>query len=503
MDNFAQQFREMWNRWQALSSANKFAWSAGCAVCLSVAGLIWWVAQPEYRVLFSGLPSEDAGVITGKLQTKGVPFKLASGGTTILVPADQEMQVRLDLATEGMPNASRIGKGFDLFDQPMLGATPFAQNINFMRAQQAEVAKTLMQIDPIQFARVHIVRPEPSPFIRDHKPTTASVMVKLRPGASLNRNTISAIGSLVSGSVEGLSRDNVRIIDSHGRLLSDNNESGSEVMGAFIEQRKEVEHYLASEAERVLNHVLGNGRAIVRVTAELNTKQMREKKEIINIEGKVARSEKTTTNKTTSNSSGGGSRGGFVGTSSNLGKSGGGSSGSGSTSNQETSQSDYDYPRTIQEWHNKIGSIDRLTVAAFVDTSGPDGEQLVSLADVQEIIKKAIGFKQSRDEIQVTQVRVPSVNGKAFEEEWATHQRWQTILTAIRNGSIAMVALCGCVMGWVLFRRLSKPAPASNPTVTPEKMQQISAELDRNPEVLAKILSRWLESPESSDRVAA
>ena len=137
------------------------------------------------------------------------------------------------------------------------------------------------------------------------------------------------------------------------------------------------------------------------------------------------------------------------------------------------------------------------------DTSGADGESLVSLADVQEIIKKAIGFKSDRDEIQVTQVKVPIVTSAAFDEEWATHQRWQTILTVIRNSSIAMVTLCGCVIAWVVFRRRAKLAPAVTPEAAPEKLQQITEELDRNPEILAKILSRWLESSESSDRVAA
>src|SRR5581483_6329208 len=125
------------------------------------------------------------GAITSKLQAKSINFKLASSGTTILVPADQAMQVHLDLTNDGTPGSSKLGKGFDLFDQPMLSATPFNQHVNFVRAQQTELARTIMQIDPIVFARVHIVRPEPSPFIREQKQTTASVMVKLRPGATL------------------------------------------------------------------------------------------------------------------------------------------------------------------------------------------------------------------------------------------------------------------------------------------------------------------------------
>ena len=129
-------------------------------------------------------------------------------------------------------------------------------------------------------------------------------MVKLRPGANLNRSTVAGIAALVAGSVEGLTRENVRIIDSTGRFLSDRGDPDSGMMGSFIEQRKEIEQYLAGEAERMLGHVLGNGKAIVRVTVELNPKQMHEKKEMIIAEGRVARTEKTTLKKTSGDSAG-------------------------------------------------------------------------------------------------------------------------------------------------------------------------------------------------------
>ncbi len=500
MDKYAQQAKELWSRWQALSAGRKSAYAAIGVIGVGFVFMVWWLAQPEYRVLYAGLSAEEAGAITSKLKSSGVSFKLASGGTTILVPADQAMQVHLDLSVEGIAGSSKISKGFELFDQPMLGATPFNQHVNFTRAQQAELARTIMQMDPIIFARVQIARPEPSPFIREQKPTTASVMVKLRPGATLNRSAASAIAVLVAGSVEGLAKENVKIVDTHLRVLSEKHDAESGIVGSMIEQRKEVEHYLAGEAERMLTHVLGPGRAIVRVTAELNTKQMREKKEIINADGKVAKTEKITINKTTSS---GANKGGATGTSSNLGKPGGGSGASGSTSNQETQQSDYDYPRTFQEWHNKHGSIDRLTIAAFVDTSSATGKDaVIALADVQEIIKKAVGFKNDRDEIQVTQVSVPVVSSQSFEEAYAGHQQWQMILSIVRNASIGMVALCACVIAWVALRRFAVWAPAVA-TPQPDKLQRIKDELDRNPEMLAKVLTRWIDRSEPTGRVAA
>jgi flagellar M-ring protein FliF len=504
MDKYRLQVLELWDRWRALSARRRIAWSAVGLSCLALAGFLWWALQPEYRVLYVGLSVEEAGAITGKLQAKGVPFKLAAGGTTILVPAEQAMQVHLDMNNDGIAGSSKIAKGWDSFDQARIGATPFDNSVTFMRAQQAELARTIMQIDPIIYARVHIVRPETSPFIREKKAATASVMVKCRPGATLSRGTVDGIAALVSGSLEGLTKENVRIVDANGRLLSKNQEGEAGGLGTLVDQKRDLEQYLSGEAERMLTSVLGTGRAVVVVRADLNDIQKREHKEIFDTESKVAKSEKTTSNKTNTNAP---AKGGVAGSTSNLGKVQGTASSAGSVTAQETQQSDYDYPRTIQEWQNKIGSINRLTVAAFVDMSDSDkNEPAISLADVKETIKKAVGFKRDRDEIQVTQVRMPGTVTEGFEEEWAAHQRWQTILTVVRNGSMAMIALCALPMAWLLVRRRGPRTPPGADRHTrpePAKLRLVADELDRNPEALAKILALWIDRAEASDRKAA
>jgi flagellar M-ring protein FliF len=499
--DWTRQLREMWNRWQAMGRGRKILWLLVGGSCLSLALFVWWVSQPEYRVLYSNLSAEESGAITSKLQARNVAYKLAAGGSTILIPADQVMQVHVDLTTEGIPGSSKIGKGLDLFDQPSFGTTSFNQQINFLRAQQNELARTIMQIDPIVFARVHIVQTEKSPFIREQKPTTASVMVKLRPGANLNRSTVAGIAALVAGSIEGLARENVRIIDSTGRFLTDHGDPEMGMLGSFIEQRKEIEQYLAGEAENMLSHVLGAGKAIVRVTVELNPKQMHEKRELINSEGRVAKTEKTTLKKTTGENA---SKGGVAGAGANLGKPAAGGAGNGGTKLEETQQSDYEYPRTFQEWQQKHASIERLTVAAFVDLGGSE-ERAISLNDVSETIKKAVGFKLDRDDIQITQVRMPTKTNEEFETEWAAHQQWQSMLAIIRHASIGMIALCAVPLVWILLRRRTPAAPAAAASAQPqaEKLATISAEFERNPEALANILSLWLERGDKVEQKAA
>jgi flagellar biosynthesis/type III secretory pathway M-ring protein FliF/YscJ len=306
----------------------------------------------------------------------------------------------------------------------------------------------------------------------------------------------------VSGSLEGLTKENIRIVDANGRLLSKSQDVDGAGLGGLVDQKKEIEQYLSGEAERMLTSVLGAGRAVVVVRADLNNKQIHEKKEIINAEGRVQRSEKTTLNKSNSNTQ---TKGGAAGSGSNLARSAGAVGAGGSVTSQETQQSEYDYPRTIQEWQNKFGSIERLTVAAFVDMSGADkSEPAIQLTDVRETIKKAVGFKTDRDEIQVTQVRMPATNSEGFDEEWAAHQRWQTILTLIRNGSMAMIALCVCPIAWLMLRRRGKGGPASaEGAVEPAKVRRLSDELEHNPEALAKILAFWIDRSEASDRKAA
>jgi flagellar M-ring protein FliF len=278
-------------------------------------------------------------------------------------------------------------------------------------------------------------------------------------------------------------------------LLSKHQDGDIDGIGSIVDQKREVEQYLAVEAERMLTAVLGAGRAIVVVRVDLDHKSVRERKEIINADGKVQKSEKTTLNKTNSTSP---TKGGPAGSTSNLGRAGAPGSGGGTITSQETNTAEFEYPRTVQEWQHKHGSIDRLTVAAFVDIDG--SSTAMPLAEVKEIIKKAVGYKSERDEIQVTQVRMPTLAaGEGMDEEWASHQRMQNILCIVRNVSIGMIALCVLPIAWVLLRRRAPAATAPQPV----KLQRISEELERNPEALAQILTIWMDRSESSNQKAA
>src|SRR5262245_10218324 len=380
--------------WSGMTLPGQFGFLLLVSICVAaVSGVVYWSAQPEYRVLFSELSAADSGAITAKLQSQGVPFRLAANGTSVLVPSERAQQARVDLAVAGLPAGG--GKGFEALEGSPLTMTPFLQHVNYNRAIENEIAKTIMQLEPIAFARVHIVRPEPTPFIRDQKPTTGSVVLKLKPGATLGRNVASGIVALVASSVEGLAPENVTVLDTSGRVLSEPH--GSEV-GALatsnLEYRRDVETYLATKAEEMLAQSLGPSRAIVRVTADINFRRIKEKHEDIDPESRVIRSERSSNRKTTAGGSGGGLAGARGQPGMGAAKPASEPAGSSNGSVEEESENSYEYSKIVRDLEQEVGNVERITIAALVDLSGGSdaaGAPGMTVEQAEEIVKRAVG----------------------------------------------------------------------------------------------------------------
>ena len=495
------QLQQLWSRMSAGMRTLVAVTVLGSAA--AVGGVGWWSQQTDFQPVFTGLALDDVGAITAKLTAQGIPYRLAGAGTTVLVPAEQVQQVRVAMSVDGLP-AKGGGKGYDLFDQTSFGMTPFTQHINRLRAEQNEIAKTIMQIDPVVFARVHISRPEPSPFIRTEKATTASVMLKLRANSTLSRNVGAGIAAFVARSVEGLSKENVTLMDTSGHILFQETSTDDGQMTSQLDYRRDLESYLASKAEGMLASVLGPGKANVRVNADVNTKSNRERKETYL---PVVNSESITTTKTIGTE---GSKSAAAGTSSNLGK---GASGSGSSKESnavtENIETKYAVAKTVQEIDDKMGAVQRLTIAAFVELPAPtkDGDNL-DLAKVKEIIKNAVGFKADRDEITVTQMKFAEAKLPVPEPETPPTPAWVNWLDVVRNASIAMAALVTCILGIAMVRRGgARPSPAAEPSLEETgdilRFQKLTQALEKNPEALAKVLDNWLKPPGNPPAAAA
>ncbi|RKY23685.1 MAG: flagellar M-ring protein FliF, partial [Planctomycetota bacterium] len=257
--------------WQNVSIVQRALLIAVVLTVIITGGLLThWVRRPDMRLLYQELAPEEASKITEKISEKGIAYELRNGGTTIYAPKEKIYQLRLDMAKEGLP-AGEQG-GYKIFDNEKIGISPFVQNVNLKRALQEELAKSIQMIDGVVHARVHIVSAKQTLFSSQASKTSASVVLRLRPGYRLSALNIAAITHLVAGSVEGLGTENITVIDSQGHLLSSGEPDQTMANGAgtVADYRERVEQNLAEKVEDMLATVLGPGRSTVKVSAVID-----------------------------------------------------------------------------------------------------------------------------------------------------------------------------------------------------------------------------------------
>jgi flagellar M-ring protein FliF len=286
MDTF---FAKLMGGLNALSASRKMTLAGvAVAVALSIGAFVWFMNQADYRVLFSNLSSGDAATILTKLKEKKVPYQLSVAGDVISVPAGRVSELRLELAADGIPQGG--GVGFEIFDNKTFGTTEFEKQLNYRRALQGELARTINSLDEIQQSRVHIVLPKDSLFVDQQKKTTASVTIRLKQGKKLKPSQVEGIGHLVASSVEGLRATDVMIVDSQGNILSKITEGDSrltQMSASQVEYKKNIEKDMAGQIQTLLENVVGPGKAAVRVSAELDFRVMEKTEELYDPESPV------------------------------------------------------------------------------------------------------------------------------------------------------------------------------------------------------------------------
>ena len=275
MADWIAKYRELWERY---SGRQRYiiVGSAAAFLLLLLGISFWYGSKPDMVPLYTNLETKDAGDVVNSLKESGVQYTIEENkkGTTIFVPAVDVHEARLNLATNGLP---RGNKGFEIFDDSKLGVTEFQNRVNYLQALQGELTRTIEQLDAVQKARVHIVLPEDSLYKKNEKPATASIMLILNSGAKLEPKEIKGIVNLVSHSVQGLTPENVTIVDDMGNIL---NENDSEDMAkeqrmslqalSQIEMTRKVRDHLQNNIQIMLDQTLGEGNAFVRVSVELD-----------------------------------------------------------------------------------------------------------------------------------------------------------------------------------------------------------------------------------------
>ncbi len=255
--------------------------------------LFAWAQQPIFDVLYSNLDSSDSGAIIEKLKAQKIPYRITDGGSTILVPSDKVYELRIHMATLGITSGGVVG--FELFDKTKLGITEFAQQVNYQRALQGELARTISAIRAVESARVHIVLPKKSVFLEEEEPARASVVLKIRGGASLSNAQAQGIVHLVASSVPGLSAERITIVDTSGKILAG---AGKDAHKAGLspeqwEYQTRYEKALEEKLRTMLENVLGPDKAIVRVSAIMDFSQVEKLEEKYDPKGVAVRSEQS------------------------------------------------------------------------------------------------------------------------------------------------------------------------------------------------------------------
>lgn len=243
----------------------------GVAATVAVMAGVWmWGQQPEYRVLFSNFSDRDGGAIVAELEKMNVPYKYAEGGGAVLVPADRVHDARLKLASQGLPKGGNVG--FELMENQRLGASQFVEQVNFQRAMEGELARSIESVSAVQAARVHLALPKDSVFVSEQKQPTASVLLNLHPGRALDPQQVSAIVHLVASSVPELSTKNVTVVDQNGNLLSDAGKSprANGMDPSQIKYVQELQRNVVARIESIITPIVGPGNVRAEATADVD-----------------------------------------------------------------------------------------------------------------------------------------------------------------------------------------------------------------------------------------
>jgi len=405
--------------------------------------LMSWSGKSEFQPLFAHLNPEDASAIVDKLKEQKIEYRIASNGSTIMIPQEHIYEIRMQLASAGFPQGGGIG--FEIFDNTKLGMTAFAQNVNYQRALQGELSRTINRILEIESSRVHIVMTEKSLFVEEEDPATASVVLKLRPGKWLNQGQINGIVHLVSSSVPRLRPENVTVVNDKGTLLAGVNNSSSigSLSSDQLDHQARVERTLEKRIRTMLESALGENKAIVRLACSFDFNNKERTEEHYLPDNRVIRSEQVLNEKSMDPAK---NPQGIPGIRSNLpGDAAAGQQNGLGDSNSSFEKMDrtinYEIGKVISHIKEPVGELTRISVAVLVDGTyqrigkkrGKVEWQYVPRTDeemqkFENIVKRAVNFSESRgDEVDI--VNIPFETTKMpVEEEPAAQQGWFDLL---------------------------------------------------------------------------
>ncbi|WP_449549280.1 flagellar basal-body MS-ring/collar protein FliF [Lelliottia amnigena] len=457
---------------------------AGAAAIAILVAMVLWAKSPDYRTLYSNVSDQDGGAIVTQLTQLNIPYRFADNGGAIEVPADKVHELRLRLAQQGLPKGGAVG--FELLDQEKFGISQFSEQINYQRALEGELARTIETLGPVKTARVHLAMPKPSLFVREQKNPSASVTVTLEPGRALDEGQISAVTHLVSSAVAGLPTGNVTVVDQSGHLLTQSNTSSRDLNDAQLKYANDVEGRIQRRIEAILGPIVGSGNIHAQVTAQINFDNKEQTEEQYSPNGDAAQAVMRSRQLNTTEQIGGQNPGGVPGALSNqpapannapistppANQQNGQQNGQQNNQQQQTTSTaanagprnssrnettNYEVDRTIRHTKMNVGDVQRLSVAVVVNYKTlPDGKPMPLTTDqmkqIEDLTREAMGFTEKRgDSLNVvnspftatdeTGGELPFWQQQSFIEQMMSAGRWLLVL----------------IVAWLLWRKAIRP----------------------------------------------
>jgi len=370
-----------------------------------VASLVHWKHESGFSALYTGMAPEDAAAVVQKLKESGVEYRLAESGSVVRVPSEKLAESRLTLAAAGLPKTGRIG--FELFDKTNFGTTDFVEHINYKRALEGELERSVMSLAEVEQARVHLTLPRESVFLDQQQPSKASVMVKLHPGAHLSAPNVVAITNLIASAVEGLSPDAISVVDMNGTLLTRRARTsapdGAEAPGELLEMRQQVEHNLVTKVSEALDPLLGPNAYRVGASVDYDLTSGDEQEETLDPTHSVMVSSQKS-----EDSADRGSASGIPGTASNLPGGAAPAKANAGGVSRRTENIVYQTSRVIRHTRIPQGVIKRMSLAVLLDSvvrwegSGAQRHQVLippapdKLKTIKELVAGVTGFNAER-----------------------------------------------------------------------------------------------------------
>ncbi|AOM39532.1 flagellar basal-body MS-ring/collar protein FliF [Xenorhabdus hominickii] len=490
---------------------------AGSAAIAIIVALFLWLRSPDYRVLYSNLSDKDGGEIVTQLTQMNVPYRFAENGAAIMIPTDKVHEIRLKLAQQGLPKGGAAG--FELLDKEKFGISQFSEQVNYQRALEGELARTVESLGPVQSARVHLALPKPSLFVREQKSPSASVTVGLLQGRVLDEGQINAIVHMVSSSVAGLPAGSVTIVDQSGRLLTQADATGRDLNTTQLKYTQEVENRFQHRIETILAPVVGRGNVHAQVTAQIDFSRREETAEEYKPNQPPNQAAVRSKQSSTSEQNGGPLVGGVPGALSNqpsaapnapIEKPNADAKGneksdqqrnvgnnsyermvSGNRNNRYDETMNYEVDRTIRHTQLQAGAVERLSVAVVVNyatlqgENGPEIKALTpeQLSQIEALIREAMGFSTDRgDSLNVVNTLF---NDTADTVETLPFWQHPVLLEkSLDAGRWLLLAL----IAWLLWRKMVVPQIAKKRAAEkvaleaqknqPKQQPETNAELD-------------------------